>query len=1059
MGPPGPQAHPAPPQPPPPSPKAPPNTRARTQGGRRGVRSLPPAVAPLVHAAARPSPSQPPAAIVLEAGISVFKQVPRCVRQEWGRALSRCLEEIAAATHADGDSTPAWERLLIAPTLLLAQTHHTKGAAGQLLLRRRFVAWEENRLADLWGEIQTLRPKLLASTSRPLPRHPPADAPLPPKLERAMSLISCGEYSRASATLAGAPLAPRTMTTLQSLQDRRPAALHKPLPPPPPVPPPVLELDQKVLLSALRSAPRKSAAGPTGLTYDHLRVLLDSPDLLHPLFHVCSLLAAARIPPSITPFLQDGRLIPLAKPGGGVRGIAVGECLRRLVSRAIARQLQAKVTPELTPIQMGVGLPGACEVISHACRVLAEDGATLVKLDCSAAYDSLSRADILNAVRRTIPEAEPFVRLWYSDRPSQHTLRLESGPLAHLTSFEGVEQGDALSPLLFCLGMQQALLGGAAALQQGEVLLVYLDDLILSVPSPSRVPTLVSAFSTALIHVGLTVQPSKTQVWRKSTGSSPPSSLSPLSPEVWRGNDRTEEDGLIVLGAPIGSDAFCRAALDKRRLEEDRVLSSYRDLPSLQARFLLLFWCGTGRSTHLLRQVPPVLTADFAVDRDLSLCCHTAALLHLPTPCWPTTPACLTDPLWTQAMLPLRWGGLGLRSAVALAPAAYFASWADALPTLASLPWFTPYSTQFITPHNPLHLPAISAARSAAAGLARDGCEPPSWADLTDVRARAPPTPPNPLASPDPASRKVGWQREMSQALDSLSFGRLLTQASPLDAVRLRSLSGLGTSQWLHYAPIDPICTVEDSHWLCQARRRMGLPIPGVGGECEKCGTPLDPLGHHVQTCPGLARIHRRHDTMRDVWAEICRQAGADVLIERPLRASPVSLSPDLPGGRRADVVVMGNHLCRGLPVYCDVVITSPITLAGRPTAGWRTDAPPDWAAERAAQGKRNQYSDLSGSGQAVFFPLAADTFGCWGRDAGSLLSALAAQVRDTSSRESNLSTSRHRWWWRVLSFSTQKALARCLLAPPRHEMREVPRGFLPGLIPPDGELLVDRPT
>ena len=513
----------------------------------------------------------------------------------------------------------------------------------------------------------------------------------------------------------------------------------------------------------------------------------------------------------------------------------------------------------------------------------------------------------------------------------------------------------------------------------------------------------------------------------------------------------------MVVGAPVGSDAFCRKAAGGRREEEERVISTYHSLHTLQARWLLLFWCGTSRSTYLLRSLPPYLSAEFSLNRDLSLCGHLADLLSLPSEKRPSSLACLQSPLWQQAFLPLKWGGMGLRSAVRTAPAAYLGSWADALPTMGRQRWFDPS----ILILDDLAPPCVEALSDAAAVVSAAGLSLPSWSELTHPTSPASSPPPRERL-PDPAGRKFGWQRAGSSLLDSLLFSSLLARCSGLDAARLKSLGGPGTSEWLFAPPNHTFCMVEDSHWLCQVSRRLGLAIPGLDGLCEKpsCGSPLDPLGNHILTCPGPQRIHRRHDKLRDVWGTLCREAGARVILERRLQAGPVALDPELPGGRRTDLVVTGSHLCQGLPVWCDVVVSSPISLKGEVHSGYTPEGPPNWRAEQAAQGKRRTYRDLATSSRIRFFPLAVDTFGCWGKDASSLISALAhhASGGAVGPNRTPLQAARVKWWWRTLSFATQRALATCVLAPPKADNPDFPYGDLPGSLPCQGELLVDRP-
>ena len=239
----------------------------------------------MVRSGARRAPGQPAVQAVQELGIPVMRGVPNCVRGEWGRALARVLTEISVAEDAGEDSTPAWERLFLAPTLLLAvPAQRSRGTAGRMLLVRRFTAWEENRFEDLWTEIKRcVRPvggvHGAGGLGSGVSRAPDSDKQ--GRIARAEGLVAVGEFSRASSSLSGSPLAPRTHATLEALQRRRPAVLHEPIPPPlAPVDIPPFSLCSRLLLSSLRSAPRKSSSGPSGLSYDHLRVLMDAEGLL-----------------------------------------------------------------------------------------------------------------------------------------------------------------------------------------------------------------------------------------------------------------------------------------------------------------------------------------------------------------------------------------------------------------------------------------------------------------------------------------------------------------------------------------------------------------------------------------------------------------------------------------------------------------------------------------------------------------------------------------------------------------------------------------------------------
>ena len=99
------------------------------------------------------------------------------------------------------------------------------------------------------------------------------------RAERAHRLIQVGELSAARQALEGDPPAPGHNATLRLLRDpdRRPAAPRGPLAPVDGTSPDSLvDLEKDRLLKNLRSARRRAAGGPSGMTAEHVRPVLDS---------------------------------------------------------------------------------------------------------------------------------------------------------------------------------------------------------------------------------------------------------------------------------------------------------------------------------------------------------------------------------------------------------------------------------------------------------------------------------------------------------------------------------------------------------------------------------------------------------------------------------------------------------------------------------------------------------------------------------------------------------------------------------------------------------------
>jgi hypothetical protein len=237
--------------------------------------------------------------------------------------------------------------------------------------------------------------------------------------------------------------------------------------------------------------------------------------------------------------------------------------------------------------------------------------------------------------------------------------------------------------------------------------------------------------------------------------------LGSVATPCWVGNPALPppQQGLQVLGAPLGHAAYIQAKLEATRADHNLLLARLPAVPDLQAAWLLLGLCASPRCNYLLRLLPPSATAAFASQHDEAVRACLARLLdagELPP-----------GPAASRAHLSLHHGGLGLRSAVRLAPAAYWASWADALPLLhRRLPQAAARLLQQLQAGASSTTECLQQAAASAQALAAAGFEPPPWQELTGSEAAPPATPPataqtGPEAGKEPqrqALTKQTWQ-------------------------------------------------------------------------------------------------------------------------------------------------------------------------------------------------------------------------------------------------------------------------------------------------------------
>ena len=123
-------------------------------------------------------------------------------------------------------------------------------------------------------------------------------------------------------------------------------------------------------------------------------------------------------------------------------------------------------------------------------------------------------------------------------------------------------------PALYALAQHEALVAAAGKLQPNEWLFAFLDDLYV-VTTKERAE---AAFRTVAEEVetkaGVKTHLGKLKAWG-SKGGEAPAGLHALSPEAWTGNLDEEKNGLVVLGVPVGRDAFVREH-GRQRLEKGR---------------------------------------------------------------------------------------------------------------------------------------------------------------------------------------------------------------------------------------------------------------------------------------------------------------------------------------------------------------------------------------------------------------------------------------------------------------------------------------------------------
>ena len=186
--------------------------------------------------------------------------------------------------------------------------------------------------------------------------------------------------------------------------------------------------------------------------------------------------------------------------------------------------------------------------------------------------------------------------------------------------------------------------------------------------------------------------------------------------------------------------------------------------------------------------------------------------------------------LWIQSTLPVCHGGLGIRSAVQLAPSAFLAS-AAASSGLAHL----------ILPAN-MQPPQLSYVDEALAAWSQ-GCQeqPPTDAAAHDQKT---------------------WD---SLRVSSIADTLFTDSSDPMHRARFLAASCKESGAWLNALPVTSLgLRMDDATMRISMCLHLGLPLC-QSHTCQHCGAEVPQFAIHGLSCRKSAGHHHRHSAVNDI--------------------------------------------------------------------------------------------------------------------------------------------------------------------------------------------------
>ena len=301
-----------------------------------------------------------------------------------------------------------------------------------------------------------------------------------------------------------------------------------------------------------------------------------------------------------------------------MRGIVSGSTHRRLVAKTLARQHSDAVYRAVHPFQFALSTRAGTDAMGHLLRAVTEmeEDKVVIAIDGVGAFDHIRRARIFEKLMSTegLSTLVPFVRLFYGEA-AEYLWENDSGEVQTVTQGEGGEQGDPLMPALFSLGLHDSLAEARGAMHEDDWLGAYLDDVYL-VTTRDRAREAFDTVTSAMKRLaGVDANLGKCRAW-SAAGGDAPHGMAELGPEVWRCTRPANENGLVILGSPLGSDEYVAEFARRRRAEEQIFWTRLLDVPDLQCAWVLLLCCAAPRANHLLRLLPPETSQEYAAGHD-----------------------------------------------------------------------------------------------------------------------------------------------------------------------------------------------------------------------------------------------------------------------------------------------------------------------------------------------------------------------------------------------------------------------------------------------------------
>ena len=632
-----------------------------------------------------------------------MQEVPNNHKHQFARAFEVCFQRFqdAAEQQNQRDIERALKWFLALPHMLLASPPRG-GKAGQQLVKRRFdciVAEDYGRLIEIFKsdrEVVTLKnEKRKNIVSQRQGGEDPEK-----KTRNAISLISRGLISKAANRMTSFGVVnindPVSKAALKSKYPSRGRGMQTHVTKGTPVD------NFNGLSGEFHNLKSGVAPGTGGMRPEFLVSLAEvwdeensnsnAWDLVN---YFCMQYVSGGMPPWFYQAVMTVETVGLFKTAERhkekLRPIGMRNPFIKTIHKDIIKQNKRILKEFLEPQQLGMSVAGAAKLV-HSIRMTLEKNPNFVcvKLDFRNAFNEISRARVVESLE----EEESLAHLaQFAGMLLAPVSGLESGGQVWGMAAEGTTQGDPLSGPFFCVSIHKDVrIADSSLSRAGGMVRCGWDDGYFVGPEKEVFETLETFSTEVQRRSGLVLQVTKSEVYTHSGVMPPDAPAGFVNAGLKRENHF--HPGFLCYGVPMGSDEYVVSMLDLKldELEEEvkKILTVLED--SRQSMWAMLRSSFAQKLDYWLTLVYPSLVRRAAERMDKLELMVVQSLLGIPIPMgqdeldWNMVINVPVDNISGRSFqnwvlrLPVRLGGMGLRSNVETSPAAFIGGLEQSLP-------------------------------------------------------------------------------------------------------------------------------------------------------------------------------------------------------------------------------------------------------------------------------------------------------------------------------------------------------------------------------------------